>query len=150
MSSADGSTEQVGEFRLVDDVATLLLALAQRVQQHATARAAELGLTLSQAKVLMELRPGESVSMRALAVRLACDASNLTGLVDRLEERGALERRGSPNDRRIKSLVLTEDGVRLRADFQHRLHDYAGTFGQLDISQLQNLRLLLRLALDQG
>jgi DNA-binding MarR family transcriptional regulator len=53
--------------------------------------------------------------MGQLAETLACDASNVTGLVDRLESRGLVRRRPSAGDRRVKVLVLTPTGSRLRA-----------------------------------
>ena len=59
--------------------------------------------------------------MRDLAERLCCDASNVTGIVDRLEARGLVERRTAPDDRRVKHLVLTDDGRALRQVHRGRL-----------------------------
>lgn len=137
------------DYRLIEEVVSLLFATAQRLQQHASSKAAEMGLTLAQAKVLVALEPGEAVPMRALAARLDYDASNLTGLVDRLEARGALERRPDPNDRRVKSLVITDEGLRLREEFRRRLFDFTETFGSLTRAQLEELRSLLRVALKE-
>ncbi|WP_328408093.1 MarR family winged helix-turn-helix transcriptional regulator [Streptomyces violaceus] len=85
-----------------------------------TAAAALHGLTMTQAKMLILLR--QPLPMRALAGRLACDASNITGLVDRLEARGLVSRHADAADRRIKNVVATEEGreaVRLiRADMR--------------------------------
>ncbi|CAL9675149.1 hypothetical protein SUDANB105_07822 [Streptomyces sp. enrichment culture] len=69
--------------------------------------------------ILLRQQP---LPMRALAGRLACDASNITGLVDRLEARGLVSRHADPADRRIKNVVATEEGreaIRLiRADMR--------------------------------
>ncbi len=80
--------------------------------------AAGQGLTLIQGKMLSLLlhpRP-----MRALADLLGCDASNITGIVDRLEARGLVRREADPADRRVKNVMLTADGEdavrRIRAD----------------------------------
>ncbi|MFD7018952.1 MarR family winged helix-turn-helix transcriptional regulator [Streptomyces sp. NPDC059161] len=73
--------------------------------------AAEEGLTSSQAKTLTVLRRGPA-SMRSLATTLHCDASNVTGIIDRLEARTLVRREPSPTDRRVKNVVLTEDGIR--------------------------------------
>ncbi|MFW6097561.1 MAG: MarR family winged helix-turn-helix transcriptional regulator [Chloroflexota bacterium] len=135
--------------RLIEDVVSLLLAMAQRLQQHAVASAAEFDMTLSQAKVLVELEPGEAVPMGELALRLNYDASNLTGLVDRLEARGALERRLDPDDRRVKEIVITNEGARLQDAFRRRLLDHRGSFGALTVAQLQELRDLLSVALEK-
>jgi DNA-binding MarR family transcriptional regulator len=48
--------------------------------------------------------------MRRLAELLACDASNVTGIVDRLEARGLIRREVSASDRRVKNVVATEAG----------------------------------------
>lgn len=133
--------------RRVQETAWLLLAMAERLQQHFAARAVEFGLSAAQAKVLVALQPGESAPMRALAVRLEYDPSNLTGLVDRLEARGTVERRPDPADRRVKALVLTEAGERTRQDFQRRLTRDAGPLARLSPSQIDELRALLQVAL---
>lgn len=51
--------------------------------------------------------------MRRLADQMNCEASNLTGLVDRLESRGLVVRQAYPEDRRVKCVALTEEGERL-------------------------------------
>jgi DNA-binding MarR family transcriptional regulator len=60
-------------------------------------------------------RAGAAHPHGELAETLSCHASNVTGLVDRLESRGLLRRRPAPADRRVKVLVLTPTGLRLRA-----------------------------------
>ncbi len=59
--------------------------------------------------------------MGRLAETLACDASNVTGLVDRLESRGLIVRQASPADRRVKVLALTPTGARLREQLHRRM-----------------------------
>ncbi|MFI6449578.1 MarR family winged helix-turn-helix transcriptional regulator [Kitasatospora sp. NPDC050543] len=70
--------------------------------------AAAHGLTPMQGKMLGLLR--HPMPMRALADLLGCDASNVTGIVDRLEARGLARREADPADRRIKNVLLTEEG----------------------------------------
>jgi DNA-binding MarR family transcriptional regulator len=69
-----------------------------------------LDLTPTQGLVLRQLRFGTPVPMNALADTMACDASNITGVVDKLEARGLILRQGAENDRRVKMLVVTERG----------------------------------------
>jgi DNA-binding MarR family transcriptional regulator len=52
----------------------------------------------------------EPLSMRELADRLYLDPSNLTALVDRLEDLGLVERTADADDRRVKRLVITARG----------------------------------------
>jgi len=76
------------------------------------------------------------------------DPSNLTGLVDKLEARGALRRMPDPDDRRVKTLRLTEEGQRLRESFWHRLTHDAGPIAPLTQVQVRQLCELLQAALD--
>lgn len=132
------------ELRDIKEVAQLMLVLAETLQQGFSAMAAQFGLTAAQAKLLLNLAPGEALPMRALAERLDCDASNLTGLVDRLEARGAVRRQADPADRRIKVLVITDEGCRVRDNFWSGMVASAGPFAQLSGRQVRQLRDLLR------
>ncbi|HEY7017501.1 MAG TPA: MarR family transcriptional regulator, partial [Gaiellaceae bacterium] len=67
-----------------------------------------------QAHALRMLDPEVPMPMSALAERLFCDASNVTGIVDRLESRGLVERRSAEGDRRVKALTITQAGIALR------------------------------------
>src|SRR5689334_20919345 len=83
--------------------------------------AAELELSPAQCHVLHLVEPDRGVPMGQLAETLACDASNVTGLVDRLESRGLIRRRPSESDRRVKVLQLTPAGVRVRDALVERM-----------------------------
>ena len=74
----------------------------------------DLGLTPQLAKALHEIPVTGSVTLKELASEMWCDASNATGIIDRLEARGLVERRPSERDRRLKCVVLTTAGKRLR------------------------------------
>jgi DNA-binding MarR family transcriptional regulator len=126
----------------------LLHRMAERQQAYYTACAAEFGLSAAQSKVLMSLQPDESVPMRVLAGRVGSDPSNLTGLVDKLEARGALRRTPDPADRRVKTLQLTADGRQLRDAFWHRLTHDPGPIAPLTPPQVRQLCELLQAALD--
>lgn len=129
--------------RQVRDVALGLLGIAERLRQHWGAHATAVGLSGAQVKVLLSLVPGEAVPMRYLAERLDYDASNLTTLVDRLQRRGAVERRPDPVDRRVKALVLTPEGEMLRQTFWHDLIEDPGPLAPLDEAALRALAQLL-------
>ena len=61
--------------------------------------------------------------MVALARSLHCHDSNVTGLVDRLEQRGLIERRRNPKDRRVKLIALTKVGETFRGRLLERLFE---------------------------
>ena len=58
--------------------------------------------------------------MGELAHQMHCDNSNITGIVDRLSERGLVERRAAEGDRRVKLIALTDAGRELRAELVRR------------------------------
>jgi DNA-binding MarR family transcriptional regulator len=88
------------------------LGMAQRTKVGA--ELGELGLSFAQAHALRLLEPGRPMPMSALAERLFCDASNVTGIADRLEARGLVARRSAEGDRRVKALTITPSGLKLR------------------------------------
>ncbi len=98
----------------------LVAALGTAQWQDFAAAAARHGLTSVQAKLLAQLKG--PVPMRGLAALLVCDASNVTGIVDRLEARGLVRREPAPTDRRVKNVVATDEGHeiirRVRAEMQ--------------------------------
>jgi MarR family transcriptional regulator, organic hydroperoxide resistance regulator len=117
---------------------------AQRA--HLPSLAAELQLSPAQCHLLHLIEPGRPVPMGRLAETLACDASNVTGLVDRLESRGLLRRRSSPADRRVKVLDLTPSGARLRALLLNRMTTPPATLGRLSVHDQRALvRILTRM-----
>jgi DNA-binding MarR family transcriptional regulator len=67
-----------------------------------------------QGHAMRVIEPDRPVAMSSLAAELVCDASNVTGIVDKLEARGLVARQGAEGDRRIKMLVVTEKGRQLR------------------------------------
>ena len=59
--------------------------------------------------------------MHEIASRLACDSSNVTGIVDRLEARGLVTRRPCERDRRVKQIVPTALGLEVRDALRARM-----------------------------
>lgn len=78
--------------------------------------AGDLGVTPVQYAALQTVGNQPGIDQRTLARNIALDASTTGGVVDRLETRGWLERRTSPEDRRARQLVLTLAGQQALAD----------------------------------
>jgi DNA-binding MarR family transcriptional regulator len=111
----DRSIPDSPEAQLADQVWGLLVRVAhERVHGHVGAAAAEFDLAPAQAFALGELDIDRPMAMRELAGRLKCDPSNITGLIDRLEARGLVERQAHPSDRRVRFVVLTAQGRAVR------------------------------------
>jgi DNA-binding MarR family transcriptional regulator len=111
----------------------------------------EIGLTPGHMKALMTLQPGEALPMGACAQEMGCDASTATWLIDRLEERGLVERRPSTTDRRVKGVVLTEMGSETKATLHEHYSEPPEALLELSIEELEALLgMLSKLAATEG
>jgi DNA-binding MarR family transcriptional regulator len=81
-----------------------------------------LGITAAESRALTSLDPDAGRSMRALADEWRCDPSNATWLVDRLERQGLARRVAREGDRRVKAVVLTTKGKRIRDDLLESMY----------------------------
>ena len=126
--------------------------LLQLFFTHHRPRLIELGQELDLAPQQMIALKGldEPRPMSALAGILACDSSNVTGIVDRLEHRGLVERQSSPTDRRVKLLVLTPEGRRVREKVVERMHFPPPPIADMPAKDQRALRDLLRAALSES
>jgi DNA-binding MarR family transcriptional regulator len=79
-----------------------------------------------------------------------CDASNATGIIDRLEARGLVERHLSDRDRRMKCVVLTLAGKRLRRKLESRMSQSPPAIAALSEADQRVLREILERALDNA
>lgn len=122
----------------------LMLDLLLSHRAHLPVVAAEFELSPAQCHVVKLIEPGQTVSMGDLANALSCDASNVTGLVDRLEDRGIIERRLVAHDRRKKLLALTPGGTRLRGKLLERMGEPPRAFERLSMEEQRALVVLLR------
>lgn len=114
---------------------------AVEVQRRAFALVAEThGLTPPQARSILLLR--DPTPMRAIAEHLACDASNVTGIADRLHLRGLVD--STPgDDRRVKLLTLTSKGRQLRRALQRQLGEQTPMMTRLSPAERRQLVALL-------
>jgi DNA-binding MarR family transcriptional regulator len=101
-------------------------------------------------KMLMRLGRQDGVSMGEMARGIGCDPSYITALVDDLDERGLARRQPSPDDRRVKTVVLTDRGRALAAEIDATLSVPPAAFGALSDAELRQLRDLLDKVLEHG
>ena len=123
----------------------LLLGQLTRLPEIAT----ELRLSPAQCHLLRLLDPGRPSPMGRLAAHLSCDASNVTGIVDRLETRGLVRRSASARDRRVRVICLTPRGGVLRRRLLRRLAEPPEGFSRLTPEEQELLGVLLRKALEE-
>jgi DNA-binding MarR family transcriptional regulator len=86
----------------------LLGDVSRLIRKRFDMRARELGLTRAQWRVLARLRRREGINQRDLAEILEIENITLTRHIDRLEDKGLVERRRDPADRRAWNLYLNE------------------------------------------
>ena len=80
---------------------------------------AEFGLTSIQTVTLLLLDEDHPRTMGTLSHLFHCDASNMTGIIDGLEEKRLVSRQNDPRDRRIKIVCIEAAGKKM----QHRIID---------------------------
>jgi len=126
------------------EIAGLFFQITEQTRHVFESAARRFELTPPQARALLELQ--QPVSMRFVADRLRCDASNVTGIVDRLEARELVTRESDPLDRRIKSLVLTPEGHRARVALEAAVRSSPVMAGLSPSERRALLRLLGKIA----
>ena|SRR5271165_2389163 len=125
----------------------LLHRLMQGERRRFLALASELDLHPAQMGALAQMEPDRPVPMSELAALLQCDNSNITGIVDRLEARGLVERRPYEQDRRVKHIVLTQLGIEQRARVREQMAAAPEAFRRLSAADQRALRDVLARAL---
>lgn len=125
------------------EVIELIGTVVARYHDEYEDAAAEHTLTGAQAR-LLGLLSLEPLPMRRLAQKLRCEPSNVTGIVDRLEARGLVERRPDPNDRRVKLAAATDEGRKAARDLRDSLGFAREPLAALSTAERESLRDLLR------
>ena len=101
-------------------------------------------VTLPRFDLLANLHREDGQTLASLSRKMLVTAGNLTGLVDRAERDGVVERRPDPNDRRLTRVFLTPAGDKLARKAQERHSALAEELvGPLDRRDREALRHLL-------
>src|SRR4051812_14798972 len=116
-------------------------------KQRLVAMAQEFELAPQQMIALRMLGSGPR-KMSDLAHALFCDNSNVTGIVDRLEERGLVRREAAEGDRRVKLLVLTDEGEHMRIEITKRMAEPPPPIASLSEKDQRALRDILKRAVE--
>ena len=105
------------ELQVCDD----LIRLLNSTKTAAIQLAEEEGLTRMQLFALYSVYHSDGLAMGQVADVLHCDASNVTGIVDRMVANGLVFRAESERDRRAKTIQLTDKGKKVIEELSHRL-----------------------------
>ena len=123
-------------FRFIRLEARMQLAVGERLRA--------IGLSVPQCDVLTTLTEDEGVSQQELAKSLYVTKGNISGLLDRLEGAGLVERRSTAADRRQYAIYLTERGRQLAEKAIEVQRRWVGeTFGRMPEKDLETLETLL-------
>ena|SRR5579864_3789541 len=114
-----------------------------------------LGLSPAESRALASLEPAHGRPMWALARDWGCDPSNATWLGDRLERQGLASRETGAGDRRVKMVVLTPKGARLRVRLRRAFYKPPRLLANLSRQDLESLgraaaRIPKPVRLDEG
>jgi DNA-binding MarR family transcriptional regulator len=127
----------------------LVNELVHSQRQALMAIASELELSVPQTMALRRLDPERPMAMSELAGALRCDNSNVTGIIDRLEDRELVRREPSAHDRRVKMLIVTPKGEALRDRLAELWDRPPAALAQLHPDDQIALRDILRAALER-
>lgn len=98
-----------------------ILLLMMRSKRRLSKAAEKHDMTVAQAMMLMLFEPDKGKSMQNLSCLMGCDASNVTGLVERLDNQGIIKRTADPQDGRVKLIELSDDGLTRRTNILQEL-----------------------------
>ena len=101
------------------------------------------GLTPNDSRALYTLDRKDGRAIGTLAKQWNCDPSTATWVVDRLERAGLAERRPSPNDRRVKLVVLTAKGAKMIDTLEAVFMEPPAAMGALSADELATLKATL-------
>lgn len=139
--------QEYGMERIDECISFLAGKAAQTVARLARERLAPFGITPVQYGVLQVLWEQDGLSGAEIGTRLVLDSATITGVLDRLESLGLIQRTADSGDRRVNRIRLTGAGRERREPLQAIMDglnaEIAGAFG----AEAETLwRLLRRLA----
>lgn len=125
---------------LVDEIIERLSETVSGLRCAGTGKMVKLGISMTHMHILWLLDHHGDLPMSRLAELLDVSVSNATGLVDRMAERGLVERVGVPGDRRIVLVRVAPEGARIRDEIETlRQESMRAILARLDAVQLERV-----------
>jgi MarR family transcriptional regulator, organic hydroperoxide resistance regulator len=122
---------------------TLVAVLIQAKRQVVDA-GAQFDLTPAQSLTLLLMPEQDLQTMHDISVRMGCDASNATGLIDALESKKLIVREEKPGDRRTKIVRLLDKGHHARQQIISELATNSGVTKKLSATEVEQLQRILQ------
>ena len=121
-----------------------LVLVALRAKHSMNSLAEKHDLAIMQAVTLCTIESKAPMPMNSISEQLFCDASNVTGIVDRLVAHGLVARQENPQDRRLKLVALTDKGATLKEKILTELQTHeAGALVSLSSAQKSELQVIV-------
>jgi DNA-binding MarR family transcriptional regulator len=122
-----------------------LLEFLLSAKQHVAAIGESHGLTSVQTITLLLIDPNQPRPMKNFCGLFHCDASNVTGIIDGLEQKGLVSRQNDPSDRRIKVVCLEAAGTSLQQTILAQIaHSNGFLFDPLSSSEAEQFVHIVR------
>lgn len=126
------------------DIYRNIMYLMMHAKRHLAQIMDERQMTPVQGMLLTIFQGDQGISMQKISQILGCDASNVTGLVDRLDSQDLIERSVDPNDRRVKVIKLSKKGYECRdAMFKALREAEAADLQRLTSEEQKTLNILI-------
>jgi DNA-binding MarR family transcriptional regulator len=140
-SAPASGTSQSSAEPLLESILDELHGMIGSLRCAGTGRMVKAGISMTHLHILWVLDHHGALPMSRLADLLDVSFSNATGLIDRMAERGLVERVRVPDDRRVVIVRASADGVRMRDEIEALKHErMRAILGRLDTKQLTRLR----------
>src|SRR4051794_12710909 len=125
---------------LIDSIVGELHRMIGSLRCAGTGRMVKAGISMTHLHILWVLEHHGELTMSRLAEMLDVSFSNATGLIDRMEERGLVERVRVPDDRRVVIVRASEQGARIRDEIEALKQDrIRAILGRLQPDQLSRI-----------
>lgn len=128
-----------------DHLGRLIYITTMALKNYLENRLKPYDLTAEQFQVMKSLVEESGIAQNRLCEAAAKSPGNITRILDRLEKKGCIERKGNPEDRRSSLVCLTGAGEELMAQVRLELAGFEAELTQgLSAAQVQDLKNGLR------
>lgn len=122
----------------------LLMKTTKAIQERIRGELIKSKLNITEFAVLEVLYLKGKQTIQQIGNSILISSGSMTYVIDRLEEKGLLNRNGCPDDRRVTHVVLTEDGIYLMKQIMPNHRDLVNAvFGSLNGDESQKMVELL-------
>jgi DNA-binding MarR family transcriptional regulator len=130
-------------------IVALIRRMVSRMYVDSKGMTKRFGLTGPQVLVMRALLKHGAMSSADLSNALYVTASNLTGIIDRLEQKGFVARTNKPSDRRVRLLALTAEGIKQAESLPDPIEDkLTAGLARLDVDQVAQIHAAFETVVD--